>query len=272
VKRAKWTSERRGRHEAGCIQHGQDARATGGFTAIEISMVVTVIAILALMILPLFRDRIEAARKAAAQDEMQTLMKAETLALADTGWMYRLQDLDNTTTWNDPPVRADEEVPIASWNHAFTPEERRKLRPGSANAWKGPYISISRFKFMELQDAIASIPEFFWSYPSRGGPTMDLTGTDWWLADMTVPIAWDNPQDKILIDPWGTPYLFFGTGKLMEEGGAYIQVETNFGNAAIYCLGPDGMPGNQVPYQGNATSLLREWGIIGTGDDYYLFF
>lgn len=245
-----------------------------GFTAIEISMVVTVIAILALMILPLFRDRIEAARKAAAQDEMQTLMKAETLAHADTGWFYRLQDLDNTTQYYDPPVRPQEEVPITSWNLPFSREDRQRLRTGSL-AWKGPYISTSRFKFMELQDAVVSVPEFFWSYPGRGGPILNVLtpgAADWW-PDPNVPIqnVADQPDDKILIDPWGTPYLFFGAGRLLEEGGAYIQQETNFGNAVIYCLGPDGYPGN-TPYQNNATSLLREWGILGTMDDYYLLF
>jgi len=242
-----------------------------GFTAIEISMVVTVIAILALMILPLFRDRIESARRTAAQDEMQSLMKAETLAHADTGYFFRLQDLDNTTEFNDPPVRPHEEVPIACWNRAFTPEERQKLYRGPT-AWKGPYISISRFKFMELRDAIIGIPEFFWSYGGRGGPIMDLTGTDWWPADPQVPIAWDHPDDRVLVDPWGTPYLFFGTGRLLEEGGRYVAQESNFGNAAIYCLGHDAMPGNAVPYQANPTTLLRELGIIGTGDDYYLLF
>jgi type II secretory pathway pseudopilin PulG len=243
-------------------------------------MVVTVIAILALMILPLFRDRIEAARKAGAQDELQTLMKAETLAHADTGWFFRLQDLDNTQDYNDTPSNPDQEVPIAAWNHPFTLDERRKLRPGLPNAWKGPYISISRFKFLELQPAITGVPEFFWSFvgprgPSGGGdggPIMDIQPRAPWAQSFGGSPVNDLPIDKVLIDPWGTPYLFFGTGKLMEEGGVYAQWETAFGNAAIYSLGPDGMPGNAVPYQGNAWTLLRESGIIGTGDDYYVFF
>jgi len=243
--------------------------ASRGFTAIEISMVVTVIAILALLILPLFRDRVEAARRAAVQDELQSLMKAELLAFADTHYFFRLQDLDNTTEFNDPPLRPDEEVPICSWNRPFTPEEREKLRTGS-NAWKGPYISVSKYKYMELQDAIAAVPEFFWSYSGPGGPIMDLTGTDWW-PDPNVPIAADAPEDKILIDPWGTPYLFFGTGKLLEEGGAYIMQESSFGHGAIYSLGPDGMPGDGVPYQGDAPVLLRESGVLGQGDDYFVF-
>lgn len=235
-------------------------------------MVVTVIAILALLIIPLFRDRVEAARRAAAQDELQSLAKAEMLAFADTHYFFRLQDLDNTTEYNDPPLRPHEEVPICSWNRPFTPEERQKLYSGS-NRWKGPYISLGKFKYMELQDALATIPEFFWSYSGRGGPIMDIltpSGSDWW-PDPNVPIAGDQPEDKILIDPWGTPYLFFGTGQLNEEGGAYSMMESNFGHAVIYCLGPDGMPGDGVPYQGDPSVLLRETGVLGDGDDYYVF-
>jgi len=242
-------------------------------------MVITVIALLALLIMPLFRDRIEAARRAAAQDELNTLMKAETLAFADTGYYFRLQDLDNTTEYNEPPQRPQDEVPQTSWNRPFTLEERRKLRPGSPSAWQGPYISVSKYKYMELQDAVTGVPEFFWSNTGRGGPIMDLTGNRWW-TDPQLPMVWDNPEDKILIDPWGTPYLFFGTGKLLEEGSRYQAQETPFGNAAVYCLGPDGMPGDAIPYQGNpplpnptnSPALLREAGVLGAGDDYYIVF
>jgi len=231
-------------------------------------MVITVIAILALLLIPLFRDRVEAARRAAAQDEIQTFVKAEQLAYADTGRYYRLQDLDNTQTFVEPPQRADEEVPIASWNHPFTPEERRRLVAPSLTAWKGPYISMNKFKYLELRDAVTALPEFFWSNPGRGGPIMDLQPS----VSYRNPTMSDQPEDKIPIDPWGTPYLFFGTGKLMEEGGIYASQETNFGNAAAYSLGPDGLPSLGVLYQGNAQLLLRESGAIGMGDDYLCTF
>jgi len=249
-------------------------------------MVITVIAILALLILPLFRDRVEAARRAAVQDELQSLVKAELLAYADTNYFYRLQDLDNGMEFNNPPVRPDQEVPIAYWNRPFKPEQRNKLVNGT-NKWNGPYISLSKLKYQELRDAVA-IPEFFWSFGGRGGPMMDilvapLGSADWW-PDPDIPILAtngmaDQPEDRLLLDPWGTPYLFFGTGKLNEEGGAYTTQETSFGNAAVYSLGPDGMPGDSVPYQGNAQNLLRDpnigqpgyGAIIGTGDDYVYY-
>jgi type II secretory pathway pseudopilin PulG len=233
-------------------------------------MVVTIIAILALLIIPLFRDRVEAARRAAAQDELKSLQTAEMLAFADTGWFYRLQDLDNSTQFNEPPVFVHQEIPIARWNRPFTPEERRKLTEGDTR-WKGPYISVTRYKAMEMSDAIITFPEFFWSQPGQGGPIMDIlspNGADWWPG-ANVPIAGDDPDDFIIIDPWGTPYLFFGTGQMNELEGSYN--ESDFGNAALYCLGPDGMPGDQVPYVGDGSVLMRELGIVGTGDDYWIF-
>jgi len=232
-------------------------------------MVITIIAILALLILPLFRDRVEAARRAAVQDEIMSLATAECLAFADTHYFFRFQDLDNTTLYNDPPNAAtvDVEVPIAQWNRAFEPEDRTKLRAGSTQ-WKGPYISLAKYRYLTVDEARNAVPEFFWDYAGRGGPIMIIPPGAAWANSL----GWfDSLQDKILIDPWGTPYLFFGTGRLNEEGGVYAALESDFGNAAIYSLGPDGMPGNSVPYtpDPNQQNLLREFGVLGTGDDYF---
>ncbi|MBM3333627.1 prepilin-type N-terminal cleavage/methylation domain-containing protein [Candidatus Sumerlaeota bacterium] len=235
--------------------------AMRGFTAVEISMVMTVIAILALLVIPVFRERVDSARRAAAQDEMLTLIKAETLAFADTGYWYRLQDLDNTKLYTDRPIRTDEEVPIASWNRPFSIEERRRLTY-PPRTWQGPYVSMNNFKYMTLQNAVTALPEFFWSAPGRGGPIMDLQPTVGWLDASGMQ---DHPDDKVILDPWGTPYLFFGPGRLMEEDGIYVTVESYFGDAAIYSLGPDGLPGPSISYTNAPTTLLRERGIIGTG-------
>ena len=47
------------------------ARTERGFTAVELSMVVTVIAILALLILPLFQRQTDEARITAAQGDIR---------------------------------------------------------------------------------------------------------------------------------------------------------------------------------------------------------
>lgn len=233
-------------------------RVTCGFTAIEISMVITIIALLALLIIPLFRNQVEKARRAAAQDEMQSLAKAEMLVYAETTYYFRFQDLEKAG------------VPIASWNKPFTVEEEQKLRTGS-NAWNGPYISMNKFKYIELRDALVTLPEFFWSFPGGdGGPIMDLSPGATWLG----PTGWeDSPDDKLLIDPWGTPYLFFGPGRLHEyaQPSNFTGPDTNFGQTAIYCLGADGMPGDGVPYQNDPSVLLREAGVLGDGDDFFVF-
>jgi type II secretory pathway pseudopilin PulG len=247
-------------------------------------MVITVIAILALLILPLFRDRVEAARQAAVQDELQSLAKAEMLVYADCGMFVRLQDLDNGTQYNDPPVRPDQEIPIASWNRPLSQSQRARLRQG-AKVWKGPYISMGKYKYMELDQnpvtgepgARQLVPEFFWSgggtlIGQQGGPIMDLTPGLSWLDPAGYFDSW---EDRILLDPWGTPYLFFGPGKLTEENGAFLQQESNFSGAVLYSLGPDGMPGAGQAYQppaGSPINLLREGYQLGNGDDYAYYF
>ena len=57
---------------------------SSGFTAMEITMVATIIAIIALLILPLFRARTDEAKEVAARDEIDSIVKAEVLVNADT--------------------------------------------------------------------------------------------------------------------------------------------------------------------------------------------
>ena len=46
------------------------------------------------------------------------------------------------------------------------------------------------------------------------------------------------------IDPWGNPYIFFGPGRINTAPGGSPAItpanETNFGNAIVYSMGPDG--------------------------------
>ena len=60
-------------------------RRRRGFTAIEVSAVATIIAILALILIPIMRGRVDEAKRVAATEDMSGIEKAETLAFADTG-------------------------------------------------------------------------------------------------------------------------------------------------------------------------------------------
>lgn len=226
-----------------------------GFTAIEIAMVATVIAILALIILPLFRKRTEQARLVAARDDMLSIAKAQILANADTDRYFRLQDLDNTVNYNDPPLDPATEVPVAEWNWPLTDIERVTL--AQPERWQGPYYSVQ--SYTNLANLILARPELVRLYPNDGGPIL-------YFQDANIQD--DLNDDKLPIDPWGNPYIFFGPGQLRVDPAN----ETDYGNAVVYSLGPDGLPGDGTADPLDPQNYKRERGILGSGDDLKLEF
>lgn len=253
-------------------------RMRRGFTAVEIAMVATVIAILALLILPIFRKRTEEARQAAVRDELQSLAKAYILVEADLdGFQPRLQDLDNVQNTGsaqvNQPLRATE-PPYAEWNRTigFTaaispvPTQNNRTTKVVPN-WKGAYIAMPKYSAISdieflLADAIfpngpvyvvganASSPQF-----TDGGGTFS-----------------DDSADRYPIDPWGNPYFFFGAGRLNDD------TESFFNSRVLYSMGPNGIPGDgtNTPLiylrKGDAFIGDTNRGELGTGDDYeYIF-
>jgi len=242
-----------------------------GFTAIEIAMVASVIAILALLILPLFRSRSEEAKLTAARDELQSLAKALLLTEADTGHFYRTQDLDNGPTASDASgiIRTDIDVPIVysgvnpdltdvPWV-TLTTQQRNRLIPAVGNTnqivgssvWRGPYISFQKsvpYSFLK-----AANPELF---VDLGGPMYDVTGARSFPYPGGGVI--DAPADRIPVDPWGAPYLFINLS------------ETGYGPRLLYSMGPNGLPGDNTPPY--LYSSYRTGGDLGLGDDMeYIF-
>lgn len=247
-----------------------------GFTAVEITMVATVIAILALLILPLFRKRTEEAKKAAANDDLQSLMKALILANADTDQWFRLQDLDNTMIYNTPPLDTATEVPIAYWNRAISVNERASL--SSPDRWQGPYISYSKgakMNFWYYYDPTNINGLYNWKpflFRSNGGPIFD---GPYLITDANGNSSVTASEDKLPKDPWGNPYIFFGPGAVgWGPESTYI-----WGHGVIYCLGPNGFPGDNEAGAANPNSYFRtstgvptDDNLIGNGDDMFVIF
>ena len=82
------------------------------------------------------------------------------------------------------------------------------------------------------------------------------------------------------IDPWGNPYIFFGPGRINTATGGSRAItpanETNFGNAVVYSMGPDGEPGS-LPggvAESNPDLYFRESAVLGdvNSDDLYRVF
>lgn len=234
-------------------------RRRKAFTAVEVTMVAAVIAILALIILPLFQKRAEKAKVAAAQDDLQGLAKAEILANADTDWYFRLQDLDNTkhydpaTLWQDD-TQAHIAVPYAVWDRVLSLNEREVL----ARRWEGPYVAVQTLSCTLLGEA----------EPQRGGTWNPAFFTQNHLAKSPILVFnEDKNEDKIPTDPWGGPYIFYAPSE--------TEYNYKFSNAVIYSMGANGLPGDGSAVAFTQDNLDRDSTDpthLGNGDDYKFVF
>jgi type II secretory pathway pseudopilin PulG len=216
-----------------------EAQSSRGFTAVEIAMVATVIAIFALIALPIFRNRVEEAKLAAARADLASLMKASILAKADTGFHVRLEDLDNTENnipTGDPNGIILETPPFvypvgpASLRQSLTLAQIQNFAgPATAPKFRGPYITFQRFTtYGQLQSSALGGVLLQSFTGNRLSPIQDVPP-----GQAQGPGLFDSVNNRIPIDPWGNPYLFFpATG------------ETGYSNSVIYSMGPNGLPGD----------------------------
>ena len=234
-----------------------------GFTAVEIAMVATVIAILALLILPIFRQRSEDARIAAVEDELQSLVKALLLVEADMPggkFLPRLNDLDNRDFSSFPgevtedPLNADVEPPKVFWIYDGVLGrglfEHLDLDPTLTPSydtiianWHGPYVAFKNTVFLK------DLASFNNMIDDQGGPI--------YVFDDTLDSL---DRDKYPVDPWGNPYILYGA----EEQAYNVR--------ALYSLGPDGIPGGIAPPNDprDWRDALESGARLGT--DYYFYF
>ena len=241
-----------------------------GFTAVEIAMVATVIAILSLLILPLFRNRVEEARLAAANDELASIAKAQLLVEADTGIFVRLQDLDNNgairDALNNPPGNYSDVVPYAAWNgtlETVIPTSRDTI----ATNWQGPYLTFKRSR------SVAELLPLYglstradanegYIYVVGAGP-FEPNSPDGFSEAGTVFIQ----QDRYPVDPWLNPYFFYGSTRYPFADAS----ESTFNYNVVYSMGPNGLPGSVSSIISPPTNepFDREVFVnsIGTSDD-----
>jgi prepilin-type N-terminal cleavage/methylation domain-containing protein len=271
--------------------HGLPGSRTGrrdaGFTAIEIAMVAAIIAILALIILPIFRGRVEDAKKAAAQSDLASLMKAEMVVKADTDFYARLEDLDNVALNSPntaPPNGVTVEVPFFVYNAAgvgtppvarppLSTAQRTQLG-GTADSpkWKGPYVAMQHVITYADAKAQAALPgDVVWRYvlQTQTGNSYQSAIQDFLTA--TTSGCYDSDNNRIPVDPWGNPYLFFAPTGVDTSGNAS---PPRFPNCAIYSLGPNGLPGDggvapsAAAYQREQTVITpNSTSVLGKGDD-----
>lgn len=241
-----------------------------GFTAAELSAVAAIIAILALIVIPIFRDRVDEAKRVGTLDDMQGLAKALLLVQADTGHYVRLNDLDNPARVLNEPQAQKDEVPFATSIRPFLNDAERQT---FSNNWKGPYAAIQRylqFQANASDDTAAINPAYF---ASNNGPItvyepfIAFNGTGPGVGSYA-----DYENDRFPVDYYGSPYLFFPPSANRPPAGILgTNTESEWGVSVLYSLGPDALPGdgNAIATTNDATTnnLFPEAGILGSGDD-----
>lgn len=240
---------------------GRSTRPGAGFTAVEMAMVATVIAIIALLVLPIFRQRAEAARQAAVLDELASLAKVLLLAEADTGIQPRLQDLDNGRGFGSAT-----DTPIAVWNGTLESTGVAIARATIDANWEGPYAAAKNFVTIGQLQSVPFLSNYI--YQGLGSPGFIYVAG---VSGPAYPGVPEDASDRYPVDPWGQPYIFYGQGRFP----AFESTESVFNTSVLYSLGPDGIPGTDtVPFQ-RADSYRRpilsgpfqNSSTLGQGDD-----
>lgn len=111
----------------------QDSRRRGGFTLVEMLLVLVILAVLAAVVVPRFAGRGKQAKVTAAEAEISALETALDAFEIDNGYFPKSGDLEalvtqpnNTPDWKGPYIRRD--VPKDPWNNEYLYEY-----PGSHN-------------------------------------------------------------------------------------------------------------------------------------------
>lgn len=249
-------------------QHPAETKV--GFTIVELAVVVLIIGVLVTIMVPVLTHRSAEAKLAVARMELQQLGDAQERAHTDTGYMYRLDVLNDGAKYDyvantayDNVIQGVMDNAITTNNlygsvapftifisidtQSFPPNQMaqftRMLRDETSFGWKGPYLNFGR----------------------------DVNHNDW-------------PDD-----PWGNDYLLFTINgaiyppvdsqlAIQQQGwqfrtkGPLVQAHDNAGgtidysyNAAyifdrptLLSLGPNRLPGNGTTNIGDG---------YGQGDD-----
>jgi general secretion pathway protein G len=114
------------------------ARRQGGFTLVELLLVMTILGILAALVVPRFGGRTEDAKKAAAHTQISNFSTALDTFEVDNGYYPKgrngLNDLlvqpRDAQNWHGPYLKIDA-IPLDPWQHAYLYECPGKHNPTS---------------------------------------------------------------------------------------------------------------------------------------------
>ena len=241
-------------------------RSRRGFSAVEVIAAATIIAILALILIPTLTRQVEKGRNNGALDELSQFAKVIPIAYAENNNHYfRLQDYDNLQTYNVSVSDPTTEVPVTYWGLVgpMLTTERARLK----TSWDGPYTTFHKFQL--INDLLVSAPNAFTIIQPQSGTITQPGGPIFVMLEgnftpgsaIPQPPTQDERRDLYPVDPWGNPYIFFGVGTINVPGVA----QESFYTPVIYSMGPDGNPGGLT--NPAAKDYYPSAGSLGNGDD-----
>lgn len=226
-----------------------------GFTIVELVVAFIIITILASVLVPTLISRSEQAKIAAARQDLVHLGDAQERVAIDTGFLVRINVLDDVGRPGDGIVATDPLDTVESildnditGDNPYINPTRIFISPASEN-YSGNNTN--------LFNRIVAESGYSWNGPYLQWPR-DVNGNDW-------------PDD-----PWGNDYLFFTRAGVIypaltvdstgTDGDGSFAFQTTFRgfSAMVFdrptflSLGPDGLPGD-----GSGGSQF------GWGDDIY---
>ena len=230
-----------------------------GFTLTELLVVLVIISILSMVAVPVYLNKSQNARIAAAQHECLELAEAEDSCVVNHGFYVPLQVLNDlpTTSLNPPPPPGQLDAIDQETNlRAVDPNlDALQLTPGFSISgtdttnprmelmvrnWQGPFITFHHFVNILIS--------------TNNGGTI-IGG-----VNVTNPNRYP-PQEhpgNYPVDPWGNYYFFYIPGHLMDISGNSFDNDNRlngstsssnrFTRYAIVSGGPDGKldPDNTV--------------------------
>ncbi len=280
----------------------------GGFTLVEMVLVVGILALLAVFAATRLAGLSESARATAAARDLQELRDAfvseETGYLRDLGGIPGFSPASArvgclftaTNVWGTVPapggvrvLRLDDDASEAraAAEHRAVPSAFTSWDETRRRGWRGPYLAGGTRGFFPARDA-RRFPEDATFGERRFFPRLDHLLLPAAFKDPSRASAYGFVGEPALFDPWGNPYVLQVPPPQAFRGVTNVAEEVRFRYARVVSAGPDGVLDTPC-FQPNATNetsttwtararrLARQAGRIdgddvsARGDDLVLF-
>jgi general secretion pathway protein G len=131
----------------------------GGFTLIEMLLVLVILATLAAIVLPMFAGRSEQAKRTAAETQIAGFSTALDAFEVDNGYFPKgddgllelLEEPDSATNWHGPYLKQEQQIPVDPWGNPYIYEA-----PGKNNTYSYDLSSVGPDGRAGTEDDVAN--------------------------------------------------------------------------------------------------------------------